>query len=405
MIASSGNKGDGARSDCFVEISVQPEGGIHVRLQSKVESMYGNSIRELCLDILDFFGVKNAKVEITDSGALPFVIAARLESAIHQVTDTEKVYLPPVVSKNKRTTGRDIRRRSRLYIPGDNPKLMLNAGIYNSDGIILDLEDAVAPDKKDDARYLVRNALRSVNFYGSEVMVRINQLPFGLKDLEFVVPHGVQLILVPKCETREQVKAVDHKIAQILGEENTKIHLMPIIESALGAVNAYEIATSSPNVVAMAIGLEDYTADLGVQRTHEGTESFYARSALVNAAKAAGIQAIDSVFSDVDDLEALAETVKRSKAMGFAGMGCIHPRQVAVINENFNPGPAEIEKALKIVDAFDKAREKGLGVVALGSKMIDAPVVKRALSTINDAMEAGLIDKNRKVSIHENKLD
>lgn len=180
---------------------------------------------------------------------------------------------------------------------------------------------------------------------------------------------------------------------------------MPIIESALGAVNAYEIATSSPNVVAMAIGLEDYTADLGVQRTHEGTESFYARSALVNAAKAAGIQAIDSVFSDVDDLEALAETVKRSKAMGFAGMGCIHPRQVAVINENFNPGPAEIEKALKIVDAFDKAREKGLGVVALGSKMIDAPVVKRALSTINDAMEAGLIDKNRKVSIHENKLD
>lgn len=405
MIASSGNKGDGARSDCFVEISVQPEGGIHVRLQSKVESMYGNSIRELCLDILDFFGVKNARVEIADSGALSFVIAARLESAIHQVTDTEKVYLPPVVSKNKRTTGRDIRRRSRLYIPGDNPKLMLNAGIYNSDGIILDLEDAVAPDKKDDARYLVRNALRSVNFYGSEVMVRINQLPFGLKDLEFVVPHGVQLILVPKCETREQVKAVDNKIAQILGEENTKIHLMPIIESALGAVNAYEIATSSPNVVAMAIGLEDYTADLGVQRTHEGTESFYARSALVNAAKAAGIQAIDSVFSDVDDLEALAETVKRSKAMGFAGMGCIHPRQVAVINENFNPGPAEIEKALKIVDAFDKAREKGLGVVALGSKMIDAPVVKRALSTINDAMEAGLIDKNRKVSIHENKLD
>jgi len=218
----------------------------------------------------------------------------------------------------------------------------------------------------------------------------------GLKDLEFVVPHNVHLILIPKCETGDQVKSVDNKIAQILGGGNNQIHLMPIIESALGVINAYQIATASPNVVAMAIGLEDYTADLGVQRTNEGTESFYARTALVNAAKAAGIQPIDSVFSDIDDMDALAENVKRSKAMGFVGMGCIHPRQVPVINENFNPTPNEIEKALKIVEAFEQAKEKGLGVVAIGSKMIDAPVVKRALATINDAIEAGLIDKNRK---------
>ena len=396
MIASSGNKGDDIRSDCYIEISLQPDGENYVNLQSRVESMYGNSIRKLCLEILDFFGIKNAKVEITDKGALPFVIAARLEAAIHQVMNTDKAYLLPLASKNKKTTDRNIRRRSRLYVPGNNPKLMLNAGIYNSDAIILDLEDAVAPDKKEDARYLVRNALRALNFYGGEVMVRINQLPMGLKDLEFVVPHNVHLILIPKCETGDQVKSVDNKIAQILGGGNNQIHLMPIIESALGVINAYQIATASPNVVAMAIGLEDYTADLGVQRTNEGTESFYARTALVNAAKAAGIQPIDSVFSDIDDMDALAENVKRSKAMGFVGMGCIHPRQVPVINENFNPTPNEIEKALKIVEAFEQAKEKGLGVVAIGSKMIDAPVVKRALATINDAIEAGLIDKNRK---------
>jgi len=169
---------------------------------------------------------------------------------------------------------------------------------------------------------------------------------------------------------------------------------MPIIESALGVVNAYHIATASPNVVALAIGLEDYTADIGAQRTNEAWESFYARSAVVNAARAAGIQPIDSVFSDIDDMEALAENVKTSKSLGFVGMGCIHPRQVPVIHEYFNPSEQEIEKAQKIADAFAKAKEKGLGVVTLGSKMIDAPVVKRAETTIKLAVAAGLLNEN-----------
>ena len=153
---------------------------------------------------------------------------------------------------------------------------------------------------------------------------------------------------------------------------------MPIIESCLGVLRAEEMASAASNVVALTIGLEDYTADLGVKRTYEAAESFYARSHLVNVCKAHGIQAIDSVFSDVSDMDALADNVARSKAIGFEGMGCIHPRQVPVVHENFAPDSKEIDKAKKIVLAFNDAMARGLGVVALGSKMIDPPVVERA---------------------------
>jgi citrate lyase subunit beta/citryl-CoA lyase len=169
---------------------------------------------------------------------------------------------------------------------------------------------------------------------------------------------------------------------------------MPIIESALGVINAYPIASFSENIVSIAIGLEDYTADLGTRRTAEGLESFFARSCVVNAARAAGIQPIDSVFSDVGDMEGLRENVLRSKALGFDGMGCIHPRQIVVIHETFAPTPDEIEKAKKIVYAFHKAQEQGLGVVALGTKMIDPPVVKRALNTINLALKMNKLNEN-----------
>jgi citrate lyase subunit beta/citryl-CoA lyase len=396
MIVSSGNRGDAVRSDCFVEVSLHEATGHSIRIESKVKSLYGKSIRELCQKVLDFFELKNANVFIDDKGALPFVIAARLEAAIKQIIKTEMEFLLPFDGSTFKT-GKEITRRSRLYLPGNNPKLMLNAGIYGCDGIILDLEDSVAHDKKFEARFLVRNALRSVNFHGSERMVRINQLPAGLNDLSFVVQHSVNLIIIPKCEYAEQVKAVDRRISELLGKENTDIHLMPIIESALGVIHAYEIASSSPNVAALAIGLEDYTADIGAQRTNEAWESFYARSAVVNAARAAGIQPIDSVFSDIENMNALADNVKQSKAMGFVGMGCIHPRQVPVIHKYFNPNQDEIEKAQKIVDAFEKGKEQGFGVVTMGSKMIDAPVVKRAQSTIKLAVEAGLINENRRV--------
>jgi citrate lyase subunit beta/citryl-CoA lyase len=263
--------------------------------------------------------------------------------------------------------------------------MMLNAGIHRPEGVILDLEDSVAPEKKDEARLLVRNALRQVDFYGAERMVRINQLPAGLEDLDAIVPHHLHLVLLPKCEHAAQVKEVDERIQILLNahKQKRKIFLMPIIESCLGVENAYEIATASESVVAMAIGLEDYTADLGVRRTEGGKESLYARTRLVNACKAAEIQPIDSVFSDVADMEGLKRNVEQSRALGFEGMGCIHPRQVAVIQQAFIPGEEEIEKARRIVEAFKEAETKGSAVVALGSKMIDPPVVKRALKILD----------------------
>jgi citrate lyase subunit beta/citryl-CoA lyase len=166
---------------------------------------------------------------------------------------------------------------------------------------------------------------------------------------------------------------------------------MPIIETALGVEMSFEISRSAASVVAIAVGLEDLTADMGVPRTKEGNETLYARTRIVNAAKAAGIQPIDSVFSDVDDMEALRQNVLSSKALGFEGMGCIHPRQITVIRQGFAPGPEEIEKSKKIVLAFENARSKGLGVVALGSKMIDPPVVARAQKIIDLAVRLGLL--------------
>ena len=378
--AFAGNTGDKVRSDCFITMEKTASGNIDLHINSKVQTMFGSNIKKLCLEILDFFDIKGADITVDDKGALPFVIAARLEACIKQLIPAEKEYLPEFIPENRYSSSLERFRISRLYLPGNTPQMMINAGIHNPDGIILDLEDSVAPDKKEEARLLVRNALRSVNFYGAERMVRINQVPNGLKDLKYIVPHNLHLILIPKCEGAEQVKQVETVIRKLKKEQDIKqeIYFMPVIESCLGVENAFEIASASKNVAAMALGLEDYTADLGVMRTNEAKESLYARTRMVNACKAAGIQAIDSVFSDVDDTEGLKATIKESKSLGFEGMGCIHPRQIKTIHECYAPDPAEIEKARRIVEAFKEAQAKGLGVVALGSKMIDAPVVKRA---------------------------
>ena len=394
--AITGNAGPKVRSDIEVTLELTESGGIELNIKSKVKSMYGKAIEEQCRFLLDYFGIKNGKLAVNDSGALPFVIAARVEAAVKALTGTTKSFVPEMLPENMYGSSRDRYRFSRLYLPGNSPGMFLNAGLHSPDGIILDLEDSVAPDRKDEARILVRNALRSVNFYGAERMIRINQGVRGLEDLEVLIPHNVQLVLIPKCENGETVRAVDNKIKEIkagLGQTET-VFLMPIIESAAGVEHATEIATSSDSVVAMAIGLEDYTADLGVQRTKEGKESLYARNRLVVACKAAGIQPIDSVFSDVGDMEGLLQNVISSKAMGFEGMGCIHPRQIAVIREGFSPAPEETEKAKKIVVAYRDALEKGLGVVALGTKMIDPPVVARAEKTITLAVRLGLLPEN-----------
>jgi len=395
--SSSGNKGKTIRSDCYIELELKTSGGIKIKLQSKVESMYGNSIRLLIKDILKTFKVRNVSVLVDDYGALPFTIAARVESAIKNIfTEIETEFLLPFNKKSSYKTTKDRLRRSRLYLPGNEPKYFINAGLHKPDGVILDLEDSVAPASKHDAKYLVRNALRSVDFYGCERMVRINQLPAGLEDLIFIVPNNIHVIIIPKVEHAEQIKQVEEVVSEIKKKRNIKndIFFMPIIESALGIINAYEIASASKDNCALAIGLEDYTADIGTQRTEEGRESLYARSIVVNAARTASIQSIDTVYSDVTNMEGLRESVIEAKSLGFDGKGCIHPRQIEVVHKAFAPTEPEIEKAKKIVKAFKEAKKKGLGVVSIGSKMIDAPVVKRAQKTIELAILNNLGSKN-----------
>jgi len=395
-IGVAGNYDSKIRGDCKVQIKLLNSGGLALELHSKVKAFFSKSITDLVTNMTNYFSIEHARITIWDSGALEYVIAARIEAAIKKLIITDKEFLFELIPECSILSQRDRFRFSRLYLPGNTPYMMINAGLHKPNGLILDLEDAVSPEKKEEARYVVRNALRSQKFYGAERMVRINQGEPGLVDLEFVVPHSVQLVLIPKCETAQNIQKIEQKIELIKRLKNIDrdIYLMPIIESALGVENAFDIANSSKNIVAMAIGLEDFTADIGVQRTGDATESLYARLRIVNACHAASIQSIDSVFSDVADMEALTKNVILSKSIGFQGMGCIHPRQIRVIHENFAPNIIEIEKAMKIVNAFYKAQEKGLNVVALGNKMIDPPVVKRQLKLLDLAIGLGIVNSN-----------
>ncbi len=393
--ATAGRRGKDVRSDMYIELNLRDSGGIKIDLQSKVKVLYGDATETLIREGLAHFQIEHTDVIVEDAGALPFVQMARLEAAVRRLNPDADVnpWLPDAFELAQ-PSERQRPGRSRLYLPGNEPKFMINAAIHQPDGLILDLEDSVAPSEKDAARIMTRNALIHLDFMGAEKMVRVNQGERGLKDLEFIVPYGVQLILLPKMETADEVQRFDARIkeiAQAAGVDHD-IWLMPIIESAKGAWFAYDIAGSTDSVVAVAIGLEDYTADLGVQRTNEGRESIWARHQLVNGARAAGVSPIDTVFSDVGDMDALLESVIEAKALGFEGKGCIHPRQIPVVHQGFAPTEDEIKKAKRIVLAFEDAERRGLGVVSLGSKMIDPPVVKRALRTVDDAIQAGKLN-------------
>ncbi|MFZ4621624.1 MAG: aldolase/citrate lyase family protein [Bacteroidota bacterium] len=377
---NAGRLGTSVRSDCFVEVSVGTSGGISVHLTSKVHALYGTSIRKQVTDYLKHCGVHHASVVMEDQGAVPFVIAARLETALARSGHHSKEKEPDSKRKKISLPDKHRMRRTRLYLPGNEPHYFLNAALHRPDAIILDLEDSVSPSEKDSARIMVKHALQHVNFGKAERMVRINQLPLGLEDLKQLDLNSFHTVLIPKCESVQQIREIDSAITSICSEKGIKrsVLLLPIIESALGVQHAFDIATASEWNCGLSIGLEDYTADIGVERTASGRESLFARSAVINAAKAAGVQALDSVFSDVNDDAGLLESVIEAKALGFQGKGCIHPRQIILIHQGFAPSSHEIEYAQRVVDAFNEAERNGSGVTVLGSKMIDAPVVKRA---------------------------
>jgi citrate lyase subunit beta/citryl-CoA lyase len=345
-----------------------------------VEALYGDSIRDLIASTLESLGAQDVSLTMEDSGGLPFVLMARIEAAVRRLRPTNSMALPARHSSSLEGSPKQRTRRTRLYLPGNTPRFFINAGLYKPDAIILDLEDSVAPDAKDAARVLVRNALRAVDFYGAERMVRINQGTMGLDDVHATAAHGAQVYLLPKVEDAAEVVAVSDLLDGLQQAQETSfpIHLIPIIESAKGILNVREIVSASPRVAALAIGLEDYSTDIGAQRSADGRESLWARSQIVNAARAVGVQPLASIYSDVDDSDGFVRWVREARQMGFDGVGCLHPRQIAPAHAAFVPSPAEVERARRIVAAFDAAKAAGQGVVSVDGKMVDAPIVERA---------------------------
>lgn len=286
-------------------------------------------------------------------------------------------------------------RRSMLFLPGNAPKMIINGNYLGSDAVIFDLEDAVSPAEKDAARYLVRNVLASLEFDRVETIVRINSIdtPFWQKDLEAIVPQKPDIIMLPKTGCAHDVEVLDDHLAaleQKLGMAVGSVRLMPLIETALGIENAYAIASARPRVTALFLGAEDLTADLRCKRTKEGREIDYARSRMVNAARAAGVDVYDTPFTDVNDDEGIIADASYAKSLGFTGKASISPRHITAINTVFSPSKADIAYAYEVMDAIAEAKAQGKGAIALRGKMIDAPIVARAEQTIAAAKALGI---------------
>ncbi|MDW7669589.1 MAG: citrate (pro-3S)-lyase subunit beta [Bacillota bacterium] len=284
-------------------------------------------------------------------------------------------------------------RRTMLYVPGSRPSMIKDIYIYKPDAIMFDLEDSVSLKEKDAARFLVSEALQNVDYRGIETVVRINGLDteFGQEDLRMMVKAQPDVIRLPKTETADDVKEVEKIIENLeveYGIEKGKTKMMAAIESATGVMNAMEIAKSSDRLIGIAIGAEDYVTNLKTKRTPEGTELLFARCQLLNAARSAGIAALDTVYSDVENMKDFRKEVEHIKGLGFDGKSIINPRQIETVHEVFTPTVEEYEDALQVLEAIKKAEESGSGVISLNGKMIDKPIVERAkrvveLSKIN----------------------
>ncbi|OTQ56967.1 citrate (pro-3S)-lyase subunit beta [Gilliamella apis] len=287
-------------------------------------------------------------------------------------------------------------RRSMLFLPGANAAMLSTSFVYKPDSIMFDLEDAVSIKEKDSARLLVAQTLKLPVYkeHGIETVVRINALntPFGLKDLEAVVRAGVDVVRLPMTNSAEDIHELEAHVERIekeCGREVGSTKLMAAIESAQAVVNAVSIAKSSPRLVGIALAAFDYLVDMQTERG-DGTELFYARCAVLHAARVAGIDAFDVVYSNVNDDEGFLKEVSLIKKLGYNGKSLINPRQIELLHNAYAPTASEVENAKKVVEAAEEGERKGLGVVSLNGKMIDAPIIARAQKIIELAKYSGV---------------
>ena len=270
-----------------------------------------------------------------------------------------------------------------LFVPGNNPAMVKDAHIYGSDSIIFDLEDSVSPAEKDAARLLVYSALRSIDYGDVELVARVNGLdtPWFEADVEAMVRGGIEVIRLPKTETAADIRHLETLVAateRAAGIPEGRVRLMAALESPLAIINAYEIARSSPRLIGIALSAEDFVTSMKTNRSPEGVELFEARGRIVIAARAAGVMALDTVFTDINDQEGFLREVRLIKQMGFDGKSVVNPNQIPLVHAAFAPTEDEVSKARRVIEAAREAEARGSGVVSLDGKMIDKPIVVRA---------------------------
>ncbi len=288
-------------------------------------------------------------------------------------------------------------RRSLLYVPGNMPGMLQNIPVFEADGVMIDLEDAVPLQEKDAARLLTRNFLRFYQDRNKEMIVRINGLDtaYAAADLREILPALPDGIRLPKADNPETVELLDTLLTEqeeALGLAIGHFKIIPSIESAQGVLNCVATARASTRIVALAFGAEDFTASMEIDRTKSGEELFSARTRVVWAAKAVGVQVIDTIFPDVNDMDALRAETMLVKRLGFTGKSLVNPRQIEIIHEVFRPTQVEIDHAIEVMDAIKRAREMGTGVISLKGRMVDAPVVMRAARVLKTAVAFGMLD-------------
>ncbi|HBW12325.1 MULTISPECIES: citrate (pro-3S)-lyase subunit beta [Proteiniclasticum] len=290
-------------------------------------------------------------------------------------------------------------RRTMMFVPASNAGMLRDAYIYGADSIMFDLEDSISLKEKDTARFLVYQAVKTIDYGNVETVVRINSLDQGGRnDIHAMVRAGIDVIRLPKTETAEDVLDVEEVILEAerqCGREEGSTRMMAAIEGPVGVLNALSIAKSSKRLIGIALGAEDYVTSMKTRRYAErdSEEIFFARSMIVHAARAVGIAALDTVFSNVDDVDTLRKETEFIKQLGFDGKSVINPRQIPVVNSVFTPTEKEIQNAIAVMNAIEEAESKGSGVIALNGKMIDKPIVERAERVLLLAEAAGIYRK------------
>lgn len=286
--------------------------------------------------------------------------------------------------------------RSWLFAPASNPKLLYNAPIYNPDAIVFDLEDAVALKEKEDARELLIEALKSINYGKIPIFARINSIktPFGFNDIECLVKAGLRNLRVPMCDTPEEIKEIDEFLNKIESENNIEkgsVFIAAALETPIGVYNAYKIATASNRVIGISLGAEDFTRCLGIERTKDEEELLYAREKIVLEAHAAGVACVDGVYTKIDDLEGFQIQCERARSLGFTGKACIHPSQIPYLHKAYMPKEEEIEYSLQVLEVSKKTDINEGGVISLNGKMIDVPIIEKAQKIVDLAKLSGMI--------------